>query len=254
MGLSFRLLLLDLNLRNLFLSLLVLSCSFPKRDFSILEFSVINFQKNLISINALVDIAYNLSFFDFDLVIVKNLKNKEELDLINNKVAFGDFQNAYFIGQNDILSISILSKEKIKIQILDLIEGFYACRLGVVVDFVFKDRHYGIVIFNFDEKIANNLDIDLVNEQIKYLSYRYENLLFILDKSELILLDMIIKNGFFNLIYNSINPFYIINAISSKVYSNFVAQISIHSLRYVVLSYLYNNFYMSGLPKSILIK
>ncbi|WP_242400569.1 hypothetical protein [Borrelia crocidurae] len=183
-------------MRNLFFSLLVLSCSFPKRDFSILEFSVINFQKNLISINALVDIAYNLSFFDFDVVIVKNLKNKEELDLINNKVAFGDFQNAYFIGQNDILSISILSKEKIKIQILDLIEGFYAFRLGVVVDFVFKDRHYGIVIFNFDEKIANNLDIDLVNDQVKYLSYRYENLLFILDKSELILLDMIIKNGF----------------------------------------------------------
>ncbi|WP_051374040.1 hypothetical protein [Borrelia persica] len=254
MGLSLRLLRLDLNLRNLFLSLLVLSCSFSKRNFNILEFSVANFPKNLVSLNLLVDIAYNLFCSDFDLVIIKNLSNKEELDLVNNKVAFGDFQNAYFIRQNDILSIGLLAKEKIKIQILELIEGFYEYRLGVVVDFMFKDRNYGIVVFNFDEKIADNLDIAIINEQIKYLSRRYENLLFILNKSELVLLNMIIRNGFFNLLYHSTSPFHIINVIDSKFCSNFAAQISLHSLMYVILSYLYDNFYIDGFPKSILIE
>ncbi|AAX17255.1 hypothetical protein BH0758 [Borrelia hermsii DAH] len=253
MVLSLRLLQLDLSLKNLFLSFLMLSCSLSKRDFSILEFGVTSFPKNFISLNTLVDVAYNMFFSDFDLVLIKDL-SKEELDLINNKVSFASFKNAYFIRQNNNSSIGILAKEKIKIQILDFIEGFYEYRLGVVVDFIFKDRHYGIVVFNFDEDIADNLDIAIVDEQITYLNHRYENLLFILDKRELSVLDIVIRNGYFSLIYDSINPMHIINTIDDRVYSNFVAQIFLHSLDYVILSYLYDNFYINNFPKSIVIK
>ncbi|AHH12787.1 Hypothetical protein BHO_0900014 [Borrelia hermsii YBT] len=253
MVLSLRLLQLDLSLKNLFLSFLVFSCSLSKRDFSILEFGVTSFPKNFTSLNTLVDVAYNMLFSDFDLVFIKDL-SKEELDLINNKVSFASFKNAYFIRQNNNSSIGILAKEKIKIQILDFIEGLYEYRLGVVVDFIFKDRHYGIVVFNFDEDIADNLDIVIVDEQITYLNHRYENLLFILDKRELSVLDIVIRNGYFSLIYDSINPMHIINTIDDRVYSNFVAQIFLHSLDYVILSYLYDNFYINNFPKSIVIK
>lgn len=254
MVLSLKLLQLDLNLKNLFLSLLALSCSIPKRNFSILEFGVTSLSKNSTSLNTLVDVAYNIFLSDFDLVIIKNLRNKEELNLVNNKVAFGSFENAYFIRQNNNSSISILAKEKIEIKILDFIKGLYEYRLGMVVDFVFNNFHYGIVVFNFDEEIVDNLDIAIVGEQITYLSFRYKNLLFILDKSELSILDMVIKNGYFSLIYNAINPMHIINAIDDRVYSNFSAQVSLHSLIYVVLSYLYDNLYINNFPKSILIE
>ncbi|QFP41622.1 hypothetical protein F9Y90_00445 [Borrelia miyamotoi] len=250
MVLSLILLQLDLNLKNLFLSFLVFSCDSVKSDFSILEFSVIN----SIALNSLVDIAYNMILPDFDLVIIKNMSNKEELDLINNKVSFGSFENAYFIRQNNISSISILAKEDIKIQVLDFVKGFYQYRLGVLIDFIFKDYQYAIVIFNFDETIADDLDVSIIDEQVTYLSYRYDNLLFILDKYELSILDILIKNGFFSLIYDSINPIHIINTIDNRVYSKFSAQISLHSLVYVILSYLHNNFYIDSFPKSILIK
>ncbi|AHH09165.1 Hypothetical protein BPA_0128600 [Borrelia parkeri SLO] len=254
MVLSLKLLQLDLSLKNLFLSLLVLSCSFPRRNFSILEFGITSFPKNFTSLDTLVDVAYNMFLSGFDLVIIKNLGNKEELDLVNNRVSFGSFKNTYFIRQNNRSSISILAKEKIKIQILDFIEGLYEFRLGVVIDFMFKDHHYGIVVFNFDEEIANNLDIFILNDQITYLNYRYKNLLFILGKHELGMLDIIIRNGYFSLIYDSINPLHIINTIDDRVYSNFSAQISLHSLIYVILSYLYDDFYINSFPKSILIK
>lgn len=78
---------------------------------------------------------------------------------------------------------------------------------------MFKDHYYGIVVFNFDEEIANNLDIFILDDQITYLNYRYENLLFILGKREFGMLDVIIRNGYFSLIYDSINPLYIINTI-----------------------------------------
>ncbi|WP_233275060.1 hypothetical protein [Borrelia anserina] len=241
-------------MRNLFLSFLVLSCSSLKRDFSILEFGVADLPKHFTSLNVLVDVAYNMFLSDFVLVVIKDIGSREELDLINNRVAFGSFENAYFIRQNGRSSIGILSKEKVKIQVLDFIEGFYECRLGVVVDFMFKDHHYGIVIFNFDEKLADNLDISIVDDQITYLNYRYENLLFVLDKRELSILDMVIRNGCFNLVYDSTNPMHIINTIDDRVYANFSAQISLHALSYVILSYLYDNFYIDSLPKRILIK
>ncbi|BDU62576.1 hypothetical protein BOFE_01160 [Candidatus Borrelia fainii] len=219
-----------------------------------MEFGITSLPKNFISLDTLVDVAYNMFLSDFDLVIIKNLDNKEELDLVNNRVSFGSFKNSYFIRQNNASSIGILAKEKIKIQILGFIEGFYECRLGVVVDFMFKDHHYGIVIFNFDEEIANNVDICILDDQITYLNYRYKNLLFILGKRELGMVDIIIKNGYFSLIYNSINPLHIVNTIDDRVYSNFSAQISFRSLIYVVLSCLYDDFYINNFPKSILIK
>ncbi|WP_255571090.1 hypothetical protein [Borrelia sp. HM] len=243
-------------MKNLFLSfsLLVFSCNYVKSDFSILEFSITNVPNDSASLDLLVDVAYNMILPNFDLVIIKNLTNKEDLDLINNRVSFGNLKNAYFIRQNNNSSISILSKENIKITVLDFVKGFYQYRLGVIIDFIFKDCQYAIVVFNFDEEIYDNLDFSIVDDQIKYLNCRYDNLLFILYKDELSLLDILIKNGFFSLIYDSINPIHIINTIDSRVYSKFSAQISFRSLIYVILSYLYNDFYIDSFPKSILIK
>ena len=257
MVLFLKLLQLDLNLNNLFLSfiLLVFSCNYVKSDFSILEFSITNNMFNdFASLDLLVDIAYNMMLPNFDLVIIKNLNDKEDLDLINNRVSFGIFKNAYFIRQNNNSSISVLSKENIKIRILDFVKGFHQYRLGVLIAFIFKDHQYAIVVFNFDEEIAGNLDFSIVDDQIRYLHCRYDTLFFILYKYELSLLDILIKNGFFSLVYDSINPIHIINAIDSRVYSKFSALISLHSLIYVILSYLYNDFCMDSFPKSILIK
>ncbi len=254
MVLSLRLLRLDLNLKNFFLSILILGCRLPKTDFSILEFSVVSPSQHITSLNSLLDASYNFFLSDFDLVIIKNLNNKEELDLINNKVSFGSFKNAYFISQNKRYSISILAKEMVRVQILSYIEGLYDQRLGVVVDFAFKGHNYGIVIFNFSEEISADLDISIVEDQIAYLNYKYENLLFILNKLELVLLDVVIRSGFFSLVHDSMSQMHIINNINYRVYSNFQAQISLYTLIYVLLSYLYDSSSIDNFPKSIIIK
>ncbi|WP_238614520.1 hypothetical protein [Borrelia turcica] len=241
-------------MKNLFLSLLILSCSSPKTEFSILEFSVGNLNQNFASLNSLLDVAYNVFLSDFDLVIIKNLNSQEELDLVNNRVSFGSFKNSYFIGQNKNYSIGVLAKESVKIKILSFVEGFYEQRLGIVIDFKFKGSHYGIVIFNFNDEISNNLDISIVDDQVAYLNSQYENLIFILDKAELIILNVIVRKGFFILLQDSINPMSIINNVNYRIYSNFIAQISLHSLLYVLLSYLNDEFYLDNFPKNIVIK
>ena len=68
------------------------------------------------------------------------------------------------------------------------------------------------------------------------------------------MLNVIVKKGFFILIQDSINPMSIINNVNYRIYSNFIAQISLHSLLYVLLSYLNDEFYLDNFPKSIVIK
>ncbi|UGQ17534.1 hypothetical protein [Borrelia sp. RT1S] len=239
-------------MRNLLLSFLILSCSSSKTEFSILEFSVANFDRNLASLNSLLDAAYSVFLSNFDLVIVKNLDSHEELDLINNRVSFGNFKMSYFVRQSNGYSISVLAKESVKVKILSFVEGIYLQKLGVVVDFVFKGNRYGIVVFNLNDEIMS--DLDVFSGQITYLNSQYENLIFILDKAELIMLDIIVKKGFFSLVQDSIDPIPIINNVNYRLYSNFIANVSFHSLFYFLLSYLNDESYLDSFPKSIVIK
>ncbi|UER67901.1 hypothetical protein LKV13_03880 [Borrelia sp. BU AG58] len=241
-------------MRSLLISLLILSCRTSRTEFSILEFSVASFDQNLAALNSLLDVSYNVFLSDFDLVILKNLNGQEELDLINNRVSFGNFKKAYFISQNKRYSISVLAKETVRVKILSFVEGFYGQKIGVVVDFIFKGNNYGVVIFNFSDEVINNLDISVVDGQIAYLNSQYENLVFILDKTELVILDIIVKKGFFSLIQDSSIPIHIINIVNYMVYSNFVAHLSPHYLFYTLLSYLNDEFHLDNFPKSIVIK
>ncbi|WKC58293.1 hypothetical protein [Borrelia sp. P9F1] len=241
-------------MRNLLLSFLILSCNSSQTEFSILEFSVASFDRNLDSLNLLLDTAYNVSLSDFDLVIVKNLNSHKELDLINNRVSFGNFKMSHFIRQSNRYSISVLAKESVKVKILGFVEGSYAQKLGVVVDFIFKNNRYGIVVFNLNDEIINDLDISGFNGQIAYLNSQYENLIFILDRVELIMLDTIVRKGFFSLVQDSKDPMPIINNVNYRIYSNFTAYVSLHSLLYVLLSFLNDESYLDGFPKGIVIK
>ncbi len=64
-----------------------------------MELKVANLDLNDNSSQELLDSAYNILNQSFDLIIIKNLENKNILDLINNRVLFGTFKNAYFIDQ-----------------------------------------------------------------------------------------------------------------------------------------------------------
>ena len=116
MALSLRLLKLDLSLKNLFLSLLILSCSSPKTKFSILEFSVGSLNQNFASLNSLLDVAYNVFLSDFDLVIIKNLNSQEELNLINNRVSFGSLRIHILLVKTRTIPLVFLLKNRLRLR------------------------------------------------------------------------------------------------------------------------------------------
>ncbi len=69
------------NLKSLFLlSVLFFSCNFVDIDFSVLELKVANLDLNDNSSQELLDSAYNILNQSFDLIIIKNLENKNILD------------------------------------------------------------------------------------------------------------------------------------------------------------------------------
>lgn len=135
------------NLKSLFLlSVLFFSCNFVDIDFSVLELKVANLDLNDNSSQELLDSAYNILNQSFDLIIIKNLENKNILDLINNRVLFGTFKNAYFIDQGKGLSVSILSKRKINIKVLSVMQDYDDLKLGLYSNYSVENFPQKIVI------------------------------------------------------------------------------------------------------------
>ncbi len=242
------------NLKSLFLlSVLFFSCNFVDIDFSVLELKVANLDLNDNSSQELLDSAYNILNQSFDLIIIKNLENKNILDLINNRVLFRTFKNAYFIDQGKGLSVSILSKRKINIKVLSVMQDYDDLKLGLLVDFKFKDNCYGIVIYNLSNDFIKNSTSLQINEQILYLKTQVDKLMFILDESEFIIFDLLIKNGFFSLINDSNNISMLANKINFRVFSNFFARVSLYSFMFVIADYLYSNYAVENFPQKIVI-
>ncbi len=254
MDLYLKLLRQSINLKSLFLlSVLFFSCNFVDIDFSILELKVANLDLNDNSSQELLDSAYNILNQSFDLIVIKNLENKNILDLINNRVLFGTFKNAYFIDQGKGLSVSILSKRKINIKVLSAMQDYDDLKLGLLVDFKFKDNRYGIVIYNLSNDFIKNPTSLRINEQILYLKAQIDKLMFILDESEFIIFDLLIKNGFFSLINDSNNISMLANKINFRVFSNFFARASLYSFMFVIADYLYSNYAVENFPQKIVI-
>ncbi|WPM06284.1 hypothetical protein QIA41_00445 [Borreliella sinica] len=222
-------------------------------DFIVLELKVANFNLNDYSSQELLDSAYNILNQSFDLIIIKNLENKNVLDLINNRVLFGTFKNAYFIDQGKGLSISILSKRKINIKVLSAMQDYDDLKLGLLVDFTFKDNRYGIVIYNLSNDFINNFTSLQINDQISYLKAQMNKLMFILDESEFIIFDLLIKNKFFSLINDSSEISMLTNKIDFKVFSNFFARVSLCSFMFVIMDYLHSNYIIENFPQKIVI-
>ncbi len=89
MDLYLKLLKQSINLKSLFLlSVLFFSCNFVDINFSVLELKVANFNLSNNSSQELLDSAYNILNQSFDLIIIKNLENKNVLDLINNRALY----------------------------------------------------------------------------------------------------------------------------------------------------------------------
>ncbi len=254
MDLYLKLLKQSVNLKSLFLlSVLFVSCNFIDIDFSVLEFKVADFNLNDNSFQELLDSAYNILDQSFDLIIIKNLENKNVLDLINNRVLFGTFKNAYFIDQGKGLSVSILSKRKINIKVLSVVQDYDNLKLGLLVDFKFKDKHYGIVIYNLSNDFIKHSASLQISEQILYLKVQMDKLMFILDESEFFIFDLLIKNGFFSLINDSNNISMLANKIDFRVFSNFFARVSLYSFMFAIADYLHNNYSIENFPQKIVI-
>ncbi|MBB6207600.1 hypothetical protein [Borreliella lanei] len=241
-------------MKSLFLlSVLFFSCNFVDTDFSVLELKVANFNLNDNSSQGLLDSAYNILNQSFDLIIIKNLENKNVLDLINNRVLFGTFKNAYFIDQENELSVSILSKRRINIKVLSVMRDSCDVKLGLLVDFKFKGNHYGIVIYNLSNDFIKNPASLQISEQILYLKAQIDKLMFILDGSEFVIFDLLIKNGFFSLINDSDNISMLANKIDFRVFSNFFARVSLNSFMFVIADYLHSNYFIENFPQKIVI-
>ncbi len=254
MDLYLKLLKQSINLKSLFLlSVLFFSCNFVDINFSVLELKVANFNLSNNSSQELLDSAYNILNQRFDLIIIKNLENKNVLDLINNRVLFGTFKNAYFIDQGKGLSVSILSKRKINIKVLSVIQDYDDLKLGLLVDFNFKGNHYGIVIYNLSNDFIKNPTSLQISEQILYLKAQIDKLMFILDESEFIIFDLLIKNGFFSLINDSNNISMLANKIDFRVFSNFFARVSLYSFMFVIADYLHSHYVIENFPQKIVI-
>ncbi len=254
MDLYLKLLRQSVNLKSLFLlSVLFFSCNFVNIDFSVLELKVASFNLNDNFSQELLDSAYNILNQSFDLIIIKNLEDKNVLDLINNRLLFRTFKNAYFIDQGKGLSVSILSKRKIKIKVLSVIQDYDDLKLGLLVDFKFKDNRYGIVIYNLSNDFIKNPTSLQISEQILYLKDQMDKLMFILDKSEFVIIDLLINNGFFSLINDSNNVSMLSNKIDFRVFSNFFARVSLYSFMFVITDYLHNNYSIENFPQKIVI-
>nr|WP_267924385.1 hypothetical protein [Borreliella garinii] len=202
-----------------------------------MELKVANLDLNDNSSQELLDSAYNILNQSFDLIIIKNLENKNILDLINNRVLFGTFKNAYFIDQG---------KGRVMQDYDDL-------KLGLLVDFKFKDNCYGIVIYNLSNDFIKNSTSLQINEQILYLKTQIDKLMFILDESEFIIFDLLIKNEFFSLINDSNNISMLANKINFRVFSNFFARVSLYSFMFVITDYLYSNYSVENFPQKVVI-
>ncbi|WKC81157.1 hypothetical protein [Borreliella tanukii] len=218
-----------------------------------MELKVANFNLNDNSFQELLDSAYNILDQSFDLIIIKNLENKNVLDLINNRVLFGTFKNAYFIDQGKGLSVSILSKRKINIKVLSVMQDCEDLKLGLLVDFKFKDKRHGIVVYNLSNDFINNTISLQISEQILYLKAKVDKLMFILDESEFVIFDLLIKNGFFSLINDSNNISMLANKIDFRVFSNFFARVSLYSFMFAIADYLHSNYTIENFPQKIVI-
>ncbi|WKC82072.1 hypothetical protein QIA27_04345 [Borreliella tanukii] len=218
-----------------------------------MELKVANFNLNDNSFQELLDSAYNILDQSFDLIIIKNLENKNVLDLINNRVLFGTFKNAYFIDQGKGLSVSILSKRKINIKVLSVMQDCEDLKLGLLVDFKFKDKRHGIVVYNLSNNFINNTISLQISEQILYLKAKVDKLMFILDESEFVIFDLLIKNGFFSLINDSNNISMLANKIDFRVFSNFFARVSLYSFMFAIADYLHSNYTIENFPQKIVI-
>ncbi|WKC80243.1 hypothetical protein [Borreliella tanukii] len=218
-----------------------------------MELKVANFNLNDNSFQELLDSAYNILDQSFDLIIIKNLENKNVLDLINNRVLFGTFKNAYFIDQGKGLSVSILSKRKINIKVLSVMQDCEDLKLGLLVDFKFKDKRHGIVVYNLSNDFINNTTSLQISEQILYLKAKVDKLMFLLDESEFVIFDLLIKNGFFSLINDSNNISMLANKIDFRVFSNFFARVSLYSFMFAIADYLHSNYTIENFPQKIVI-
>ncbi|AAU07605.1 lipoprotein, putative [Borreliella bavariensis PBi] len=92
-----------------------------------------------------------------------------------------------------------------------------------------------------------------INEQILYLKAQIDKLMFILDESEFIIFDLLIKNGFFSLINNSNNISMLANKINFRVFSNFFARVSLYSFMFVIVDYLHSHYVIENFPQKIVI-
>ncbi len=126
-------------------------------------------------------------------------------------------------------------------------------KLGLLVDFKFKDNRYGIVIYNLSNNFIKNPTSLQINEQILYLKAQIDKLMFILDEFEFIIFDLLIKNGFFSLINDSNNISMLANKINFRVFSNFFARVSLYSFMLVIADYLYSNYAVENFPQKIVI-
>ncbi|WNY69978.1 hypothetical protein [Borreliella andersonii] len=241
-------------MKSLFpLSVLFFSCNVVGTDFSVLELKVANSNLNDDFFQGLLDSAYNILNQSFDLIVIKNLENKNVLDLINNRVLFRTFKNAYFIDRGRGLSVSILSRHKINIKVLSVMQDFCDLKLRLLVDFKFKNNHYGIVIYNLSKDFIKSLTNLQVSEQILYLKAQINKLMFVLDESEFVIFDLLIKNGFFSLINDSSNISMLANKIDFRVLSKFFARVSLYSFMFVILDYLHSNYVIENFPQKIVI-
>ncbi len=126
-------------------------------------------------------------------------------------------------------------------------------KLELLVDFKFKDNCYSIVIYNLSNDFIKNSTSLQINEQILYLKTQIDKLMFILDESEFIIFDLLIKNGFFSLINDSNNISMLANKINFRVFSNFFARVSLYSFMFVIAEYLYSNYAVENFPQKIVI-
>ncbi|WKD01175.1 hypothetical protein QIA01_03815 [Borreliella americana] len=218
-----------------------------------MELKIANFNLNDDSYQGLLDSAYNILNQSFDLIIIKNLENKNVLDLINNRVLFRTFKNAYFIDQGRGLSVSILSRRKINIKVLSVMQDSCDLKLGLLVDFDFENNHYGIVIYNLSKDFIKSFTSLQIGEQILYLKAQMDKLMFILDETEFVIFDLLIKNGFFSLINDSNDISMLANKIDFRVFSSFFAKVSLYSFMFVILDYLHSNYVIENFPQRIVI-
>lgn len=77
--------------------------------------------------------------------------------------------------------------------------------------------------------------------------------MFILDESEFVIFDLLIKNGFFSLINDSNDTSMLANKIDFRVFSNFFARVSLYSFMFVIADYLHNNYVVENFPQKIVI-